>query len=209
MVRWRLWLRRGSYAVLAGSLAACGGEAADEAARASEGDGEAAALAAAPAGGAASARARGDGFAPRARIPGDVRRDPEAALEVGVIDMARVPSKDEVGVAPYPGAVIVGSTTAEEAKQMYGEEAPVRALVRLLSEDPPAAVAAFYRERLGGDWHHAEKFGSHYFWTGEPDLGVAELMDPARRRIQISEADGWRVLPGAKSDVFIVYGAER
>lgn len=147
----------------------------------------------------------GEPFAPKAPIPDDVRRTPEAAMEVGTIDRARVPAKSEVGIPPYPGAVVVGSTTAEETAGMYGPDAEALPLVRLLSEDDPTEVVSFYRERLGEGWHYVEKFGSHFFWKGDAELTGPGLMAPDLVRIQISEAMDWKVMPGATSDIFVVY----
>lgn len=196
------WVAVGLLAVVA---AACGSDAES---RSSGGEGSGA-TAGADVPVTAGPSRQADAFAPKAAIPAAVRRDPAAAMEVGVIEQARIPSKDVVGVPAYPGAVIVGSTTAEEARRMYGEESMALPLVRLLAEAAPAAIASFYRERLGDDWHHAEKFGSHYFWTGQADLDMPALMDPAQSRIQISEASDWRVMPDARSDIFVVYDPGR
>lgn len=201
----RRGLRRVTVGVLAVAAAACGG---DTESRASGSEGSRGADAADVAV-AAGPSQQADAFAPKAAIPDAVRRDPAAAMEVGVIEQAQVPSKDVVGVPAYPGAVVVGSTTVEEARRMYGEESMALPLVRVLSEAEPAAIASYYRERLGDDWHHAEKFGSHYFWTGQADLGMPALMDPAQARIQIGEASDWRVMPDARSDIFVVYDPER
>lgn len=69
-----------------------------------------------------------------------------------------VPSKDEVGVPAYPGAVISSVSAPKEDTVKY--ETEVLAFVNLVSTDSPSNVVAFYQKKLtkASGWTYSEEY---------------------------------------------------
>lgn len=74
---------------------------------------------------------------------------------------ATPPSEEEIGVPYYPGADYIPSSGSGGLLLMFA------------SEDSPADVTEFYKEKLT-DWTYNEEYG--LFWEGSGDLGYAEIL---------------------------------
>jgi hypothetical protein len=69
-----------------------------------------------------------------------------------------VPTKEEVGVPSYPGAVITSVSAPKEDTTKYEKE--VMAFVHLVTSDPPSSVISFYKNALTKDngWNYSEDY---------------------------------------------------
>jgi len=69
-----------------------------------------------------------------------------------------VPTKEEVGITPYPGAVISSVSAPKEDTVKYERE--MLPFVNLVTSDPPSNVIAFYKKTLTKDkgWNYSEEY---------------------------------------------------
>lgn len=129
------------------------------------------------------------------------------AAQLGPPRVRRVPTVKEVGVPPYPGAKIeinAGRLTQGNGTYIHLPE------LDLLSPDPPAKVAAFYRGQLA-NWEMSKDktvIGGHEEW-----LFVGpwiKMKNGAQEHTMVSvdvagKRDKKRYLPGAKTHIEIDY----
>lgn len=112
-----------------------------------------------------------------------------------------VPSRDEVEVPPYPGAVVFLVHPEEEVRQMIGTGG--FAEIKLLTADSEDQIIAFYTENLV-DWHFHEDFS--IFWYGQPEFDLGRLMQ-GKPHITIQPAGSIvrGQVPDAEHMISIVY----
>ena len=69
-----------------------------------------------------------------------------------------VPTKEEVGITPYPGAVISSVSAPKVDTVKYEKE--ILPFVNLVTSDPPSNVIAFYKKTLTKDkgWNYSEEY---------------------------------------------------
>lgn len=90
-------------------------------------------------------------FAPWAKLSGDAPKEISARKYP-------VPSKEDVGIPPYPGAVISSVSAPKEDTLKYEKE--ILPLVNLVTSDSPSNVIAFYKKTLTKDkgWNYSEEY---------------------------------------------------
>ena len=144
-------------------------------------------------------------FAPKVNPP---KKMSNRSYWVKTMSEWEVPSTEEVGAPAYPGALIVqlnGPTQIES----NGEKLATLPIIILESEDEPAKVAAFYKEKLTG-WKYENKFGMFdVFWKGGEDFNFMDI-DQAATRVNIIiqepiKSDPDRMMPTSKARIQIVY----
>ena len=90
-------------------------------------------------------------FAPWAKLSSDAPKE---------IDMRKypVPTIEEVGIPPYPGAVISSVSAPKEDTVKYERE--ILPFLNLVTSDPPSNVIAFYKRTLTKDkgWNYSEEY---------------------------------------------------
>jgi hypothetical protein len=69
-----------------------------------------------------------------------------------------VPTKETVGITPYPGAVISSVSAPKVDTVKYEKE--ILPFVNLVTSDPPSNVIAFYKKTLTKDkgWNYSEEY---------------------------------------------------
>ena len=90
-------------------------------------------------------------FAPWAKLSSDAPKDISSRKYP-------VPTKDEVGIQPYPGAYISSVSAPSEDTVKYDKE--VLPFVILVSTDRPEQVISFYKKKLtaANGWNYNEEF---------------------------------------------------
>lgn len=138
-------------------------------------------------------------FAPMAKLNGKGLKMQKLSGETEADRLQKVPSIEEVGVPPYPGAVIISIIIDESGQMMPG--------LNLVSTDPPEKVRAWYKENLQG-WRWSEML--ELFYQGEGELkNLAQVMTtPTINALPLSsEAIDMRFsdVPGAQTRIQITY----
>jgi|GEM_PF-1833219 len=112
-----------------------------------------------------------------------------------------IPSISEVGVPPYPGAVVFLVHPEEEVRQMIGTGG--FAEIKLLTSDATDRIVGFFAEQLPG-WHFHEDY--MIFWDGQPEFSLQRLME-GKPHITIQPAGAMiqRQIPDAEHMISIVY----
>jgi len=90
-------------------------------------------------------------FAPWAKLSSDAPKEISARKYP-------VPSKEDVGIPPYPGAVLSSVSAPKEDTLKYEKE--ILPFVNLVTSDPPSSVIAFYKKTLTKDkgWNYSEEY---------------------------------------------------
>jgi len=90
-------------------------------------------------------------FAPWAKLSSDAPKDISARKYP-------VPSKDEVGIPPYPGAVISSVSAPSTDTVKYKQE--VLPFINLVTNDLSSNVVNFYKKTLTKDkgWNYSEEY---------------------------------------------------
>jgi hypothetical protein len=148
-------------------------------------------------------------FAPKVKPPKNMSN---RSYWIKTMSEWKVPSTEEVGAPAYPGAFIVqmnGPTQMES----NGTKLTTLPIVILETEDEPAKVAAFYKEKLTG-WKYENKFGMFdVFWKGGEDFNFMDIDQAATRvNIIIQEpitSDSDRMMPTSKARIQIVYNPSK
>lgn len=91
-----------------------------------------------------------------------------------------VPTKEEVGVPSYPGAVITSVSAPKVDTTKYEKE--VLAFVHLVTSDPPSSVISFYKRTLTKDkgWNYSEEYTT--FVKGETQSALTGFVPTVRIR---------------------------
>jgi len=91
-----------------------------------------------------------------------------------------VPSKDEVGIPAYPGAVISSVSAPKQDTIKYEQE--VMAFVNLVTGDPPSSVVSFYKKTLTKDkgWNYTEEYKT--FVKGQTQNALTGFVPTVRIR---------------------------
>jgi hypothetical protein len=115
-------------------------------------------------------------YAPKAELPAGADAN---SMIAAMLSNASVPETDAVGVPAYPGARVVQAMNVQNpvTRAQTGT-------VRLISNDSPEAVAAWYEENLTG-WRRSEAMGMIGFGEGGREF------NPMR-------PDTWGVVPSVK-----------
>lgn len=147
-----------------------------------------------------------EAYAPKIKVPDAVKDDPEAGLEVMMINMAEVPGRSAVEQPPYPGAFVLQALPASE---MAINEDRFQTLpsIRLLTTDDPAKVLEFYKEKLEG-WTFGEGFGGmfQYLYRGDGEFDPMSKSGRTTPSVVITDAEGmYKVMPDAKTEITIHY----
>lgn len=95
-----------------------------------------------------------------------------------------VPTKEEVGISPYPGAVISSVSAPSTDTTKYKQE--VLPFVILVSTDSPDNVVSFYKRILTKDkgWNYSEEFRS--FVKGQASQAITGFVPT----VAIRDEDG-------------------
>lgn len=138
-------------------------------------------------------------FAPMAKMNDQGLKMQKLSGETEAERLQKVPSMEEVGVPPYPGAVIISIIIDESGQMMPG--------LNLASTDPPEKVRAWYKEKLQG-WRWSEML--ELFYQGEGELkNLAQVMTTPTINVlpMSSEAIDMRFsdVPGAQARIQITY----
>ncbi len=137
-------------------------------------------------------------FAPMAKLNGQGLKMQKLSGETEAERLQKVPSMEEVGVPPYPGAVIISIIIDESGRMLPG--------LNLASTDPPETVRAWYTEKLQG-WRWSEMLG--LFHQNEGELNVAQLMTTPTVNVMTEEGKAIDMLfsdvPGVKTRIQITY----
>ncbi len=144
-------------------------------------------------------------FAPKVDLPKNLEnRDMWANL----VEQWVVPSKEEVGIPAYPGAVIVALKDEKGWMEANGEKMDMLPAITLATKDEPAEVTAFYKEKLA-DWKHKNQMNMFdIFWTGKDDFNNMDVTESATTPnlvIMAAFSAQTDFLPGAKTAITIVY----
>ena len=111
-------------------------------------------------------------FAPVVDVPDDLLKPTNpAAIDAMMTKNSKVPSKEDVGIPPYPKAKIA-YTQQPSAANINGKEIQPNHMIFMGTVDPSEEVLSFYRKALS-DWEYQEKWGTHIFHEGK---GKFELM---------------------------------
>lgn len=144
-----------------------------------------------------------DEFAPKVTIP---KKMENRDFWVNQINSWKIPSKEDVGIPAYPGALIVqfmeASTMTSNDKKL--ETLPI---IVLETEDEQSKVAAFYKEKLA-DWKYENKFEMFdVFWTGDGEFNFMDIDQAATRpNVQLQNpVDPNRLMPTSKTRIQIIY----
>jgi hypothetical protein len=91
-----------------------------------------------------------------------------------------VPTKEEVGITPYPGAVISSVSAPKEDTVKYERE--MLPFVNLVTSDPPSTVIAFYKKTLTKDkgWNYSEEYKT--FIKGENQAALTGFIPTVKIR---------------------------
>jgi hypothetical protein len=143
-------------------------------------------------------------FAPKVDLPKKMEnRDMWASL----VENWAVPSKEEVGIPAYPGAVIV-ALAGKSWMEANGEKMDTLPAITLATMDEPAQVTAFYKEKLA-DWKYKNQMNMFdIFWTGKDEFNNMDVTEAATTpNLVIMGAFSAQTdfLPGAKTAITIVY----
>ncbi len=121
----------------------------------------------------------------------------------------KLPSKSEVGIPAYPGAVVYEVYTAQElSESSYSpvSDAPELAKITILATDPVNKVAEFYSNNLPENWEFDPTMNS--FWDGDYEYSMQLIQGP-----DISIEDGQfmvgtpqeKVVPDLGCSITIIY----
>jgi hypothetical protein len=143
-------------------------------------------------------------FAPKVNLPKKLEnRDMWENLVKNWI----VPSKEEVGIPAYPGAVIV-ALKEQSWMEANGEKMDTLPAITLASSDEMTDVTAFYKEKLA-DWKYKNSYGMfEIFWSGKDDFNNMDVRESATiPNLIIMEAMSAHTdfAPDAKTAITIVY----
>ncbi|MDH4221026.1 MAG: hypothetical protein OEY18_02175 [Candidatus Aminicenantes bacterium] len=114
-------------------------------------------------------------FAPKVNPPKNMAN---RQMWVDMIMQWEIPSKESVGIPPYPGAVIIA---VKEASEMIANDEKYKTLpmLTLSTFDEPAKVAAFYKDKLK-DWKYDRQFDMFdIFWKGPDDFNHLDIRQTA------------------------------
>jgi hypothetical protein len=117
-------------------------------------------------------------FAPWAKLSSDAPKDISARKYP-------VPSKDEVGIPPYPGAVISSVSTPSTDTVKYKQE--VLPFINLVTSDLSSSVINFYKKTLTKDkgWNYSEEYKT--FVKGSPGSSLTGFVPSVAIRDESGE----------------------
>jgi hypothetical protein len=147
-------------------------------------------------------------FAPKVDLPKNLEN---REMWVNLVQQWVVPSKEEVGIPAYPGAVIV-ALKDKSWMEVNGEKSDTLPAITLATMDEPAVVTAFYKDNLSG-WKHKNQMDMFdIFWTGKDEFNNMDMTEAATTpNLVIMQAFSAQTdfLPGAKTAITIVYSPEK
>ena len=117
-------------------------------------------------------------FAPWAKLSSDAPKDISARKYP-------VPSKDEVGIPPYPGAVISSVSAPSTDTVKYKQE--VLPFINLVTNDLSSNVVNFYKKTLTKDkgWNYSEEYKT--FVKGSPGSSLTGFVPSVAIRDESGE----------------------
>ncbi len=110
-------------------------------------------------------------YAPKVKITSDTT--PMGRM---VIDAAKAPDRNAVGIPPYPGAVIL--QTRQTGDMKTGDGKPYLPYVKLLTSDPLDRVVDWYKKKLPSFYYDKKGFMGmyvHRFWKVKGDYGMMDM----------------------------------
>lgn len=144
------------------------------------------------------ALALADAFAPAAKPTAE---GSEGMMQKMMMDKvkAKMPDAASVEAPAYPGAVAVYLNESKDGKNL--------SVVRLVTTDDTAKVAAWYKEKLEG-WHEGEKLGENYFWKGSKNWNPAKdgFSVPFVQYAEAFRDEDKSLVKGAKTEITISFG---
>ena len=138
-------------------------------------------------------------FAPLAKVPKDAKDKELLTKQLAAI---KVPTRKQVGVPPYPGAVIAFAIEGTKM-ELHGSNVRMLPVIKLLSKDSVADVVAFYVKALP-DWTHKDLLGSHELRPPKSDE-ARSTVSTGRPFVRVMMAQGEILLPDAASRIEIAY----
>lgn len=147
-----------------------------------------------------------EAYAPKIKVPDAVKDDPEAGIEVMMINMTEVPARSAVEQPHYPGAFVLQALPASEM-EINEDRFETLAIIRLLTTDEPAKVLEFYKEKLEG-WTYGEGWGGmfQYLYNGDGEFDPMAKSGRVTASVVITDAeDMYKVMPDAKTEITIAY----
>jgi hypothetical protein len=143
-------------------------------------------------------------FAPKVELPKKLEnRD----MWQNVVNNWGVPSKEEVGIAAYPGSVIV-ALKDKGWMEANGEKMDTLPAITLATSDEMSKVTAYYKEKLK-DWKYKNQMGMFdIFWTGKDDFNNMDVTEAATiPNLIIMKAFSVQTdfMPEAKTAITIVF----
>jgi hypothetical protein len=117
-------------------------------------------------------------FAPWAKLSSDAPKDISARKYP-------VPSKDEVGIPPFPGAVISSVSTPSTDTVKYKQE--ILPFINLVTSDLSSNVVNFYKKTLTKDkgWNYSEEYKT--FVKGTPGSSLTGFVPSVAIRDESGE----------------------
>lgn len=140
-------------------------------------------------------------FAPLAKVPDDA---PDKEMHAKRLAAIEVPTRKQVGVPAYPGAVItfaIRGTTME----LHGSRVTTLPVIQLLTSASVEDVVAFYTKSLD-DWTHDQQVFIHELRPphgGEEDSATAV----SRPFVKIQPTRAEPLVPDAATRIEIAYAA--
>lgn len=141
-------------------------------------------------------------FAPLVDLPDDISSSNISFLEAQTVKKSVIPSKEEVGVPPYPDARILFTQTGNIGT-VDGREISLPDRVFLGTEAPLKTVVEFYRDHLD-TWIVTEEDTTVVFFEEGATTTPAE--DPTLQKVILSPDDPTRnLMPKAQTTIDIHY----
>lgn len=112
-------------------------------------------------------------YAPVLEVPDELPDDPTVPMAIMMLESAVVPSADDVGIQPYPGAQLMSAMQGMKMSA-NGEDMTTWPALSMLTNDKTEDVAAFYTEQLP-DWRYKDLAGMHMFWNGDENSNPLDI----------------------------------
>jgi hypothetical protein len=145
-------------------------------------------------------------YAPKVDVPEEMLEPTHPnAFDAMMTKNARVPSREEVGIPPYPGAEIV-HTQQPSGATVNGKEITPNHMISMGSADPVDRVLDFYRRELSG-WSGTKQMGIHVLYQGEGEFELMDASSMTTPHVQVRKAypDESPVMPGMKTVIEVYY----
>ena len=146
-------------------------------------------------------------FAPKLKVPTNIKEDSPEYFGVMMLKAAVVPLKSAVGVPPYSGALIINASEGMEM-EINGVKQKCLPNIQMLSKDDGDKIISFYKNSLSG-YKYMDKFDGmiRAFWKGRDDFNPMDINQTCNTAaVSVSDASLFKdLMPDAKSVIQITY----